>query len=79
METDPTRMCELLVGLLAVDVLGVDDEHEDAVVVHIEVLVSPPCCGACGTPAWVKDRPAVVLEDLPCFGRPARLVWHKHR
>jgi hypothetical protein len=34
-ETDPTRMCELLVGLPAVDVLGVDDGHEDAVVVHI--------------------------------------------
>jgi hypothetical protein len=45
-------MCELLVGLLAVDVLVVDDEHEDAVVVHIEARVSPPCCGACGTPAW---------------------------
>jgi transposase len=72
-------MCELLVGLPAVDVLGVDDEHEDAVVVHIEARVSPPCCGACGTPAWVKDRPAVVLVDLACFGRPARLVWHKHR
>jgi transposase len=27
----------------------------------------------------VKDRPAVVLVDLACFGRPARLVWHKHR
>lgn len=21
----------------------------------------------------------MVLVDLPCFGRPARLVWHKHR
>jgi hypothetical protein len=27
----------------------------------------------------VKDRPMVELVDLPCFGRPARLVWHKHR
>jgi transposase len=27
----------------------------------------------------VKDRPAVELVDLPCFGRPARLVWHEHR
>jgi hypothetical protein len=34
---------------------------------------------SCGTPAWVKDRPPVELVDLPCFGRPARLVWHKHR
>jgi hypothetical protein len=27
----------------------------------------------------VKDRPRVELIDLPCFGRAARLVWHKHR
>ena len=29
--------------------------------------------------AHVKDRPVVELVDLPCFGRPSRLVWHKHR
>jgi hypothetical protein len=27
----------------------------------------------------VKDRPVVELVDLPCFGRPARLVWRKYR
>ncbi len=27
----------------------------------------------------VKDRPPVVLVDLPAFGRPARLVWRKYR
>jgi transposase len=71
-------MCELLVGLPAVNVLGVD-EHDEAVVVLIESRASPPGCAACGTRAWVKDRPPVELVDLPCFGRPARLVWHKHR
>lgn len=35
MQTDPTRMCELLVGLPAVKVLGVDD-GEDRLVVMIE-------------------------------------------
>lgn len=35
---------------------------------------------ASATPvACVKDRPPVELVDLPCFGRPARLVWRKHR
>jgi transposase len=29
--------------------------------------------------ARVKDRPCVELVDLPMFGRPARLVWHKRR
>lgn len=48
MEVDPTRMCELLVGLRAVNVLG------------------------------MNDRPMVVLVDRACFGRPARLVWHRH-
>jgi hypothetical protein len=72
-------MCERLVGLPAINVLAVDDERVDAVVVHIESRASRPGCAACGAPAWVKDRPLVELVDLPCFGRPARLVWHTHR
>ena len=32
-----------------------------------------------GRAAWVKDRPVIELVDLPCFGRPTRLVWRKHR
>lgn len=80
MEVDPTRMCELLVGLPDVNVLAVDDDRSDAgVVVHIESQMARPGCAGCGTPARVKDRPPVELVDLPCFGRPARLVWHKHR
>jgi transposase len=67
------------VGLPAVTVLGVDDERVDAVVVHIESCSDRPVCPGCGLVAWVKDRPAVELVDLPCFGRPARLVWRKHR
>jgi transposase len=27
----------------------------------------------------IKDRPSVELVDLPCFGRPTRLVWRKRR
>jgi transposase len=72
-------MCELLVGLPAINVLGIDDDRAAAVVVHIESRQSRPECLSCGTPAWVKDRPPVELVDLPCFGRSARLVWHKHR
>jgi hypothetical protein len=72
-------MCELLVGLPAVNVLAVDDEHGDMVVVRIESRSFAPPCPGCGGSVWVKDRPAVELVDLPCFGRPARLVWHKHR
>jgi hypothetical protein len=73
-EVDPTRMCELLVGLPAVNVLGIDDGRDEVMVVHIESTAAPPPCPGCGRRAWVKDRPTVELVDLPCFGRPARLV-----
>jgi transposase len=72
-------MCALLVGLPAVRVLGVDDVAGEPIAVHVELAEWRRWCPACGGRAWVKDRPAVVLADLPCFGRPARLVWRKHR
>ena len=79
MEVDPTRICELLVGLPDVNVLGVIDDPGCALRVVIEVRGERPVCARCGWPAQVKDRPVVELVDLPCFGRPVRLVWRKHR
>jgi len=67
------------VGLPAVTVLGVDDEVGDPIRVHVETRSARPDCPSCGQRPWVKQRPKVVLVDLACFGRPARLVWHKHR
>jgi transposase len=78
-ECDPTRVCELLVGLPDLNVLGVDDEPGGPLVVHVEQRWPRARCAACDAIAWVKDRPEVELVDLPCFGRPTRLVWHKHR
>ena len=77
MELDPTRMCELLVGLPAVNVLGV--EETDLLRVHVETAAERPRCDGCGGRVWVKDRPVVELVDLPCFGRRTRLVWRKRR
>jgi transposase len=71
-------MCELLVGLPDVCVLGVDDAT-GVVRVHIETCGPRPCCAGCGGAVTIKDRPVVELVDLPAFGRPARLVWRKHR
>jgi len=76
---DPTRMCELLVGLPAVTVLGVVDEDDGPLRVHVETRGRHRPCGGCGGVARVKDRPEVELVDLPVFGRRSRLVWHKHR
>jgi len=72
-------MCELLVGLPDMNVLGVVDEVDEMLEVHVETRVDRTGCGRCGVVARVKERPVVVLVDLPCFGRPTRLVWHKRR
>lgn len=56
-----------------------DDAAAGPLRVHIETRGGRCACSECGTIAWVKDRPVVELVDLPCFGRSARLVWHKHR
>jgi transposase len=72
-------MCELLVGLPDVAVLGVIDIADGPLEVLIEQRGARPTCPACDTPAVAKDRDEVVLADLSCFGRRARLRWRKHR
>ncbi len=47
--------------------------------VHVASLLDQAWCRECGARASVKDRVEVVYVDLPCFGRPTRLVWHKER
>ena len=79
MECDPTRVCELLVGLGDVEVLGVDDEAGGPLRVHIRRRAPRPACERCGGPLWSDGERSVELVDLPAFGRPARLVWHKRR
>ena len=80
MEQDPTRICELLVGLGDVGVVGVDDEATEPLVVHIQTRTrSRPVCSGCGGLVRSKGTRPVRLVDLPVFGHPVRLVWHKHR
>ena len=79
MEDDPIRMCELLVGLGEVEVLGVDDDADEPLGVHVRCRALRPPCGLCGGLLWSLGERAVVLVDLPVFGRPVRLVWHKRR
>jgi transposase len=78
-EIDPTRMCELLAGLPEANVLGVDEEIEGFLCLHIESSAGRPGCSHCGVLAQMKDRSVVELVDLPCFGRLPRLLWHKCR
>jgi len=72
-------MCELLVGLPDVVVLGVDDVAGEPIVVVVESVLDQGWCRECGSKARVKDRSRVTHVDLPCFGRPTRLVWSKPR
>ena len=78
MEENPTRICELIVGLGDVEVLGVDDAPGGPLEVHIGTR-SRPVCGGCGGSVWSKDAAVVALVDLPAFGRLARLVRYTHR
>ena len=78
MVENPTRVCELIVGLGDVEVLGVDDAPAGPLAVHVRTR-RRPACGGCGLPVCSKGTSAVSLLDLPAFGRPVRLVWHKWR
>jgi transposase len=62
-----------------VGVLGIDDEDGWPVRIHIETTGMRPGCPTCGVLAVAKDRTPVAFVDLPVFGRPASLVWHKRR
>ena len=79
MEDNPTRVCELLVGLGDVEVLGVEGEARAPLRVHIRRRAPRPGCESCGGRLRSDGERQVELVDLPTFGRPARLVWHKRR
>ena len=46
---------------------------------HVRRRALRPDCGGCGGGLWSDGERPVELVDLPAFGRPARLVWHKRR
>jgi hypothetical protein len=73
-------MCELLVGLPDVFVLGVaDDGARTPLRVHVEMRNGRRRCAGCGAVARIKERPEGELVDLPALGRQTRMVWRKHR
>ena len=79
METDGRRMCEVLVGLGEVDLVGVEELSGDRLRVTIRSRGPRPVCEACGGRVWSKGDRLVRLVDLPAFGRPVRLRWQKRR
>jgi hypothetical protein len=71
LETDPTRMCALLVGLPDVTVLGVGDWPRW---LRVEIVSNEdrPVCARCAVAAHGHGHRQVGFVDLPCFGRPVR-------
>jgi transposase len=76
--SDGTGLAEALLGLDGLRVLEVT-ESDVEVVIDIETPEDTVGCGHCGTRAEAQDRMPVEIRDLACFGRAARLVWHKRR
>ena len=80
MESDPTRINELLVGLGAdVEVVSVGDEPGRPLRVLVRLRSPRPVCGSCGGQVWSNGARSVGLADLGAFGRPVRLVLAKRR
>jgi len=75
---DATGLAEALLGLDGFRVLGVEETRAE-VIVTVETAADIVGCSTCGTRAEAQDRVRVDIRDLPCFGRPARLVWMKRR
>ena len=78
MADDGLGLAEALLGLPAFRVLDVTETAVE-VIVTIESTADFTGSSRCGVRAESQDRMPVHLRDLPCFGRPARLVWIKRR
>jgi transposase len=76
--SDGIGMAEALLGLDGFQVIEVD-ETDNELVVTVETTATVAWCERCGARAQAQDRDPVAVRDLPCFGRPARLLWRKRR
>ena len=76
--SDATGLAEALLGLDGFLVLEVHETTAELIVI-VETTTDFAGCSACGVRAEAQDRVRVDIRDLPCFGRPARLVWLKRR
>ena len=82
MEENPTRICELLVGLGDVEVLGVDDAPGGPLGVHIGTRARPACgCGCRILCRGWSGGISVLVDESTTAGRfhglevPVWLVW----
>jgi transposase len=76
--SDGNGLAEALLGLDGFRVMDVVESAEELMIV-VETTADIVGCGRCGTRAVAHEWMRVDVRDLPCFGRPARLVWRKRR
>jgi transposase len=69
----------MLLGLDGFVVTAVTDDGDGGLLVGVETRRAAAGCPCCGVVARTKDRLRVVVRDLPCFHRRAKLVWSKRR
>ena len=76
MESDPTLMCELLVGLGEVDVVGMNDDGRGLLWVTVRSRSSRPVCAGCAGPVWSKGDVSVrSRSSRPVCAGCAGPVW----
>lgn len=75
---DDIELAAALLGLKGFRVLAVSEAPDELTVV-VETTAERAFCPECGSRAEAHERMPVELRDLPCFGRPVRLAWHKRR
>ena len=76
--SDGSGLAEAMLGLDGFMVRSVR-EHRAELVITVETTALIVGCGECGARAESQDRMPIEIRDLPCFGRPVRLVWVKRR
>ena len=79
MEKDSKRIAEILVGLLDINLIGVEENVEGPLRIHIESRSSRPLCPICEGRVHQNGIRTVELVDLPVFGRNVFIIWHKRR
>jgi hypothetical protein len=73
------RWCTRADALLGVEGIHISSVTETAngLVLHVEIGETLSGCPDCGVIAVGHGRRRVRLHDIPCFGRPVRLLWAK--
>lgn len=69
-------LSDALLGVPGVHITAVA-ETSTALTIHVETDQTLAGCPDCGVVASGHGRRRIRLNDIPCFGRPVRLIWAK--